>query len=302
MPRISDNRNFGNIKEQQMITTVSINFRIDDEGILPVLVEVVDYLEKKGRKVYLPDHELIQDHPLSRLITDRGKCVNESDLVIVIGGDGTFLLTAREFAGTGTPIFGINRGRLGFLTEFNPHEYLAYLEETLEGRCQISKRIVMEAQIIRSGTISGSTSFINDAVISKGSFSRPIQISLSVDGSFITSYSGDGLIVSTATGSTAYSLSAGGPIVTPSVHDYLMTPVCPHTLGLRPMVLADTSVLEARVRSSFQNLLLTIDGQEAMTMGEEDIIRFQKIDQCIRLVSHPEKSYHDILREKFGWG
>jgi NAD+ kinase len=298
----SDNKNVEDRKEKPMITTVSINFRVDDEGILPVLVEVVDFLEKKGRNVYLPDHDLIKDHNLSRLITDRKKCVQESDLIIVIGGDGTFLRTAREFAGTGTPVFGINRGRLGFLTEFNPDEYLPYLEETLEDRYQVSKRIVMEAQIIRNGAMTGSTSFINDAVISKGSFSRPIQIFLSVDGTFMTSYSGDGLIISTATGSTAYSLSAGGPIITPSVHDYLMTPVCPHTLGLRPMVLADTSVLEARVRSSFQNLLLTIDGQEAMTMGEDDIIRFQKTDRCIRLVSHPEKSYQDILREKFGWG
>lgn len=285
------------------IQSVSINFRHDDENSLFLLKEIIAYIKAKKSRIMLPDYRILSQTDLSSYITAYDEYINTADLIIVVGGDGTFLRTAREFVETGKPIFGINRGRLGFLTEFGPDEYLLYLEEIFNNNYKTAERTLLQATPVRKGENGKTLHFLNDVVISKGSFSRAIRIELEIDGNYLNAFSGDGLIVSTPTGSTAYSLSAGGPVIAPSAKDvYIVNPVCPHTLAMRSMIVPSSSVVRARIFSEFNNLLLTIDGQEAIRIDGEDEVLFHKSDKTIQLITHPGKNFYAILREKLGWG
>jgi len=286
-----------------MIRTVSINFRPDDERSIPLLRQLISFLEKKKIRVLLPEYDIIKKEPCYRLAVPTDQFVNQAELIIVIGGDGTVLRTARLFCGTGKPMFGINRGRLGFLTEFNPDEYQTYLDRALEGKLSMVERLVLEAALYRNGREILSHCFLNDAVIHKGSFARPIRLEMEIDGNFLSSYTGDGLIISTPTGSTAYSLSAGGPIITPTESTiFLLIPICPHSLAMRPMIIPAVSEFRARVMSEYKNLLLTIDGQEVIEINGKDEVLIRQSNKNIKLIPHPEKNYYAILREKLGWG
>jgi len=288
---------------QEMIQTASINFRPDDESSMPLLANLIEFLEKNHIRVHLPEYDIIRGEAFYRLAVPRDQFVNGADLIIVIGGDGTFLRTARLFCGTGKPIFGINRGRLGFLTEFSPVEYPVYLEQVLQGRYATVERLVLEVALHRDGKEITSQCFLNDAVLHKGSFSRPIRLELEIDGNFFSSYTGDGLIISTPTGSTAYALSAGGPIITPTeARILLLSPICPHSLAMRPLIIPASSDFRARIASDYKNLLLTIDGQEVIGIDGKDEILIRQSHKNINLITHPEKNYFAILREKLGWG
>jgi NAD+ kinase len=224
-------------------------------------------------------------------------------MALSVGGDGTFLRTAKLFIDKDIPILGINHGRLGFLTEFSKSEFLHYLPEILKGNLKVTQRAVMTASHIRDNIGTSQSYFINDGVLSKGAFSRAIKLELELNDELISSYYGDGLIVSTATGSTAYSLSAGGPIIFPDNADvYLLNPVCPHSLGTRPIILPAASRLKARMISDAENLLLTLDGQEAIEVQAGDTILFELSDKCVNMVHHPQKSFYNILKEKLNWG
>ncbi len=282
---------------------ISVAVRPMDKSIVHTLDELLFFLKERGKKVMLSEGSALIGESYGELVVDDENFVGESDLVIVIGGDGTFLRTARLFIGTGKPIFGINRGRLGFLTEFNPDEYTGFLDKVLEGNYQVSNRTAIEAVHIHNGNENMTASFLNDAVISKGAFSRPLLVELEINGDFINSFSGDGLIISTPTGSTAYSLSAGGPLINPEVQDvYLFNPICPHTLSMRPIIIPATSVLKTRILSDMENLLLTIDGQEAIRIDGGDEIVFRQTEKTIQVITHPERKFYSILQEKFGWG
>ncbi len=282
-----------------MIKKISINLRYNDINSIPLLKELIQFLEGFNKTIRLPDYDILRNDHFSSYIVETDCFVNNTDLIIAIGGDGTFLRTARLFIENEKPIFGINRGRLGFLTEFNPDEYKLYLEKVIHGEFETVDRIALKATHNDSTVLY----FLNDAVISKGAFSRAIRIKIDIDGEFLSTYSGDGLIVSTSTGSTAYSLSAGGPIISPSASQvYLITPICPHTLANRPMVLPIEKKLSAQVVSEIENLMLTIDGQEAVSINGGDIIEFANAYKIIKLITHPEKNYYKILREKLAWG
>jgi len=286
-----------------MIKAVSINFRPDDNKSLPFISDLVDFLKIKGIKILMPEYEILKSTHFSQYIAKSDDFIKKTDLVIVIGGDGTFLRTARIFAESGKPIFGINRGTLGFLTEFGPDEYMEFLSEILKGDFKTAERSGFEAVLLRDDEELNHLDFFNDAVLSKGAFSRAIRLELEIDGQYLNSYSGDGLIVATPTGSTAYSLSAGGPIVIPSTSRvFLLSPVCPHSLSMRPMVVPDASVVKARIVSDFKNLLLTIDGQEAIHIKGGDEIIFRNSGKKTLLIPHPDKNFYTILREKLGWG
>lgn len=286
-----------------MIKAVSVNIRPDDRGAIPFLRVLVGFLEGKGAEVFLPDYPLIRGENLSRNVVSPYQYISSPDLVVVMGGDGTLLRTARLFADSNKPIFGVNRGRLGFLTEFSPEEALRELEEILKGNYEKTERTMLEAVHSRGGAAIERMVFLNDAVISKGAFSRPIWLNLEVEGEFLASYSGDGLIIATATGSTAYSLSAGGPIIIPDVENvYIINPICPHTLAMRPILLSTTMTLRVRIESEFENLLLTIDGQEAIRIEGGDEMVFRGSNKKIYLINHPQRKFCDILREKLGWG
>lgn len=287
-----------------MLKNVFINLRPDDRMSIPFLFELIDFLKANKISVLLPELPLLREEKLSKYIVSDSdnKYFDQIDLIIVIGGDGTFLRTARKFIEIEKPIFGLNKGRLGFLTEFYPREYKKYLTEIINGDYQTVDRMTLRVTHSKN-EIKTTHYFINDAVLSKGALSRPIEIELHIDGSHLNTYSGDGLIISTPTGSTAYSLSAGGPVITPSTTDaFLMTPVCPHTLAMRPMILPDKSELKARIRSTMKNIFLTIDGQEAVRIEGGDEMIFNKSDKKLKVIPHPEKTYYEILREKLSWG
>lgn len=286
-----------------MIQTASINFRPDDDSSIPLLNNLIEFLQHKHINILLPEYDIIRDEPIYRFAVPRERFVQGADLVIVIGGDGTFLRTARLFCDTGQPIFGINRGRLGFLTEFSPLEYPAHLDNVLQGHYSVAERLVLEVALRRNGDEIVKQCFLNDAVLHKGSFSRPIRVEIEIDGNFFNSYTGDGLIISTPTGSTAYALSAGGPIITPTEAEiFLLNPICPHSLAMRPMIIPASSDFRARIASDYKNLLLTIDGQEVIGIDGKDEVLIRQSNKNIKLITHPEKNYYAILREKLGWG
>lgn len=285
-----------------MIKAISINFRPDDEESLSIIKNICLISEKKKIRVMLPDYLPLKGSGLEKFISDKDEYINNPDLIVSIGGDGTFLRSARMFINSGSPIFGINRGRLGFMTEFNPDEYERHFENIINGEYTIAEKTVMEV-IHNNNSDNESSYFINDAVLSKGAFSRAIVTELYIDNIFFNRFSGDGLIISTATGSTAYSLSAGGPIISPSANGVcIINPVCPHSLATRPVVVPSRSSIRAAILSDVKNLLLTIDGQEAIEFSCGDEILFREADKKMKLIVHPEKDFYHILREKLNWG
>ena len=288
-------------KPGKMIKKVFINIQPQDKKSFPLLRELLLFLDSQEIEILLPDYDLLRISPWKKRIASLSKC-KQADLVIVLGGDGTFIRTARFFAGKDKLIFGINRGKLGFLTEFSPQEYLKYLKKVIKGEYQAVDRFFLKVEHYRKNKKINEKYFFNDAVISKGSFSRLIKIELNLNNEFLNSFSGDGLIISTATGSTAYSLSAGGPIIAPNTENiFLLNPICPHSLAMRPMIIPGTSILKAKIFSEAKNLLLTIDGQEGLKIKEEDEIFISSTDKKIKLITHPQKNFYTILKEKLDW-
>jgi len=227
---------------------------------------------------------------------------HESDLLLVLGGDGTLLAAAREAAPRGIPVLPINLGSLGFLTSFTLDELYPALEGTIAGELSASERMMLRASLVREGESVESQLVLNEAVITKGALARMIEIQLSIDEDFVCRYRADGLIVATPTGSTAYSLSAGGPIVHPEVESIIVTPICPHTLSDRPLVVANTSKVEMKLRGTAESVYLTLDGQKGVLMESEDHVMISRAEERLKLIQPHRKSYFDILRRKLKWG
>ncbi|MCU0821838.1 MAG: NAD(+)/NADH kinase [Spirochaetes bacterium] len=286
-----------------MIKHVSLVIKPNNPESVQYVKRLAAFLEGRGIKPLLLDAKLCDDENLSHCITGNDDFLNLPDLIIVVGGDGTLLKTARLFAGRNIPILGINTGMLGFLTEFSPDEAFRHLESIINGKYDITDRAMLEITYIDSGAGIIKKTFLNDAVISRGTISHLITIHIEIDGRHLSSFSGDGIIIATATGSTGYSLSAGGPIITPTIKNaYIIIPICPHTLTIRPLIIPSTSVLKVKTVSKFDNLVLSIDGQETTEIKSEDEILFSGTEKNIHLIAHPEHNFYDILRQKFGWG
>ena len=227
------------------------------------------------------------------------------DLAIVLGGDGTLLATAGRIARAGAriPILAINFGSLGFLTETTRPELDESLEAALAGAMTIEERIMLHASIERGGAVRHEAPVVNDVAVTRGAPSRMSALSVSVDDQFVARFKADGLIVATATGSTAYSLSAGGPIVHPGVAAMLLTPIAPHTLTNRPVVIPATSVLTVQPLSEEggADIYVTIDGQSAFPLTREDLVRVRRSDIPLRLIRPTTRSYFEVLRQKLKW-
>lgn len=225
------------------------------------------------------------------------------DLVIVLGGDGTLLAMAARIAAAGReiPILGVNFGSLGFLTEIRIDELYNSLEQVLDGTADFDERAVLVADAHRDGECFDSRTVLNDVVFTKGALSRMIELSVSVSGGFVTRVKADGLIVASATGSTAYNLSAGGPIVHPAVDALVLTPIAPHTLTHRPIVIPGGSVVEVTPQID-EDTFVTFDGQSGYPLKPGDIVRVRKSERSLRLVKAPARSYFELLREKLKWG
>ena len=220
------------------------------------------------------------------------------DLVVVLGGDGTFLSVAHAAARADVPVMGVNLGSLGFLTEIPLAEMTLALDAVLSGRTDI-----ISPRMMLSTTFRGKTELtLNDIVFNKAAKARMIHYVLSVNGLEIAALRADGLVVATPTGSTAYSLSAGGPILQPSVPAILLTPICPHTLSFRPTVVSSDSVIRIEVRTPGEEVYLTLDGQRGGEMDSEGIVEIRKADHVLRLVTSPQRRYFGLLQEKLRWG
>lgn len=282
---------------------VSIITKPNNPESINYIKKLVDFFNEREIKILLSNDFDYTDEALSDYIVDPDDFLELPDLIIVIGGDGTLLKTARMFCCKNIPILGINTGMLGFLTEFSPDEALFYLDSIIKGNYETTERAMLEASFRQGESESINKPFLNDAVISRGSISHLITIHLEIDGKHLSSFSGDGIIIATATGSTGYSLSAGGPIITPTIKNaYILIPICPHTLTIRPLIIPSSSVLRVKTVSKFDNLLLTIDGQETINIKSNDNIMFSETDKNIHLIAHPEHNFYDILRKKLGWG
>lgn len=229
------------------------------------------------------------------------------DLVILFGGDGTFLHTARHFTGSKIPLLGINLGRLGFLTEIETGKVEETLERLVKGEYQVEKRLVLKTEIERdSAQNAGGTAkslAVNDVVVNRGASAHMIRVKLFINEEIVNSYRADGIIISTPTGSTAYSLSAGGPIINPRVRAILITPICPHTLHVRPMVISEEESLQVVVSGDKDDRMkLTADGNFNYDLYDGDCIRVAAAAEGIHLVKFPERTFYSILHEKMSGG
>jgi NAD+ kinase len=232
----------------------------------------------------------------------RTEVAEQSQLLLVLGGDGTLLAAARVAAPLGIPILPINMGSLGFLTSFKIEEMYPALEQVLAGRFSCSERVMLDVELHRDAEIIEHQVVVNEAVLNKGALARMIDLQLTIDGDFVCRYRADGLIVATPTGSTAYSLSAGGPIVHPAVESWIITPICPHTLSDRPVVVRDSSSIEVHLSGDTESVFLTLDGQTGIPMQAADIVRMRRAAERLRLIQPAQKSYFEILRNKLKWG
>jgi len=223
------------------------------------------------------------------------------DLLLVLGGDGTLLSMARLVGDLGVPILGVNLGGLGFLTAQTKEELFPALEAFLAGGLVIEERVMLAAQVWRQGERLSEYAALNDVVITKSAMSRIINLAVSVDGQFATAYRADGLIISTPTGSTAYCLSAGGPIVFPTMPAIVLTPICSHTLTNRPIVLPADQRIEVTLQSD-QDVMLTLDGQVGFALKEADVVAISQATARIRLLRFPQKHFFSVLRTKLKWG
>jgi len=223
------------------------------------------------------------------------------DLLIVLGGDGTLLSMARAVGDLGVPMLGVNLGGLGFLTATTLDEMVPALETVLAGGMDVEERMMLAARLLRGGQTVSEHIALNDVVITKSAMSRIIELAVSVDGRHATSYRADGLIVSTPTGSTAYNLSVGGPILFPTLDAVVLTPIAPHTLSNRPIVLPGPQRIDVTLRGD-QDVMLTMDGQVGVHLRERDVVQIEKAAARIRLLRFPQKDFFSVLRTKLKWG
>ncbi len=232
---------------------------------------------------------------------DEYELARRSDLLVVMGGDGTILRMAHRVQDQLRPIFGINIGSLGFLTCLGPQEVSRAVDSILTSDFQLSHRHLLRVEIIGPDGHASTYHALNDVVMTGGAPSKLVRIHVEIDGETLTDYNADGLIIATPTGSTAYSLSAGGPILLPDSGVTIITPICPHVLTNRTVVVSDESCLEARMVVSEQQIFVTIDGQESVEMGAADVIRVTKSERVLPLAMLPERPFTEVIRQKLKW-
>jgi NAD+ kinase len=233
---------------------------------------------------------------------ERGKLAAASDLIVVFGGDGTMLRAARAVCGHDIPILGINIGGLGYLTEVNLNEMTDAMEHILKSDFRTEQRMMLDIAITRRGDQAGEGTVLNEVVINRDNLSRIVELETAVNGRHLATFKADGLIIATPTGSTAYSLSAGGPIIFPEQNAMILNPICAHTLTNRPVVLPEDVTVQVVLWTKEQGATLTLDGQVSYTLASGDTISVRKSSYVTTLVASPHRDYLEILRTKLGWG
>jgi NAD+ kinase len=270
------------------------------------ICSLIDWMDKHGiTLIGGPEVEDIRSEMLPGCnfeILSHEDLASSVDMIIVLGGDGTMIATARMLKDREIPVLGINYGRLGYLAEFRVEEMIPALEAILAGNYRLDRRVMFAAELFRGTERLGRNRVLNDVVISKSALARIIEIEMLLNKQFVNSFRADGLIISTPTGSTAYNLSAGGPIVYPSMNAVIVTPICPHTLSNRPIVLPDNMDIELRLNTPKEEVALTLDGQVGFPLEEGDRVLVNKANTMFNLVQPTNRNYFDVLRDKLRWG
>ena len=226
----------------------------------------------------------------------------ETQCIVVMGGDGTLLSVARRYGQQGVPILGVNVGGLGFLTEVSLDELHPTLEQVLAGRYEVEERMMLRSTIFRRDRVFWEETVLNDAVINKGALARIVELTTWIDGEYLTTYRADGLIIATPTGSTAYTMSAGGPIVYPTLRHVILLPICPHTLNNRPIILPETVTVSVTLDKKAEDVYLTVDGQVGAALEAGDRVEVECASHHLKLIKSPRRSHFETLRAKLGWG
>lgn len=265
------------------------------------LTDLADFLRQRGYVVLIAHNTAnllgIGDHATAGLI----EIGERADLVIVLGGDGTILSIARALAGYTVPLLGVNQGRLGFLTDVSQDRMFDTLAEVLDGEFEEEDRLLLDTSIVRQEKTIFSACALNDVVVSKGASGRVIEFGVRIDGEFVYSQRSDGLVIATPTGSTAYALSAGGPILHPSLEAFVLVPICAHTLTARPIVVNSQAVVELELTHA-DDARVHFDGQRHCDIRMGDLVRITRAPSPVRLLHPRHYSYYRTLREKLYWG
>ena len=280
----------GNLDKPGLIDAVeALTGKLDNAGMEYVIEDgIVPLLGERSRRLK------------AGTIGSREDCVRTADTLVAFGGDGTMLAAARLVGAHGTPILGVNLGKLGFLAEVAPGDMLEAVDEVIAGKVIIEKRLVLQA--IVSQPASKVMFGLNDVVIDKSRSSRLIEVEVYINDAFAVNYRADGLIISTPTGSTAYALSSGGPIVVPTSNVIGITPISPHTLSGRPLIIPDTDTIRITTKAHMEEVLLSVDGQEEAILKPPVEVRIKRALHTVNLVKRMDGTYYDVLRAKLLWG
>jgi NAD+ kinase len=282
-------------------THIGLIGKSEDSNVSTTLRALTGYLEQREVEILLDGTlaDILPDSP--HAVVDRDTLASSCDLVIVVGGDGTLLNAARSLSEPGVAVLGVNLGRLGFLVDVSPEDMPAQLDKILSGQFSEEQRTLLHMTVIRDGEIISQSSALNDIVVHKKNIARMIELDTYIDGHFLNTNRSDGLIVSTPTGSTAYALSGGGPILHPRLEAITLVPICPHTLSNRPIVIDDDSVIEIIIHTGTPEATVSCDGQVDQSLEADDLITVRKHNHALRLLHPPGHDYFAVLREKLRW-
>ena len=283
-----------------VIKKIGIIANVEKEKSRECGIQLRDWALKRGIEVFFEEGIAGKIGAGSGL--DRRTLASQVDLLIVLGGDGTILRTVRFVSEYDIPIVGINLGEFGYLTEVNLNEMYSALDLIVQGQYQTEKRMMLDVTIKMEEETIRQQSILNDIVITRGNLSRILNLETTVNGGYLTTFRADGIIISTPTGSTAYNLSAGGPIVFPEQDSFVVNPICPFTLTNRPIIIPDNAEIKVILWTKGRGATLTLDGQLSYTMKSGDSIFIKKSLYVTNLVSSPHRDYMEILRTKLGWG
>jgi NAD+ kinase len=288
------------------ITRVGVVVKPHQQDALKTICQLVEWLNARGIKLIggpEVERERVEHETGCAIETVESERLAQSvDLMVVLGGDGTMIATARMLGDAEVPVLGINYGSLGYLAEFRMEEMFPALESILEGDYRLDPRVMLSAEVFRENDRMMHTRVLNDVVINKSALARIIEIEAKLNSQFVNSFRADGLIVSTPTGSTAYNLSAGGPVIYPSMNAVVITPICPFTLSNRPIVVPDDDLIELRLLTPDEDVALTLDGQVGFPLEVNDRVLIRKSRTTFNLVQPANRNYFDVLRDKLRWG
>ncbi|MCD6139106.1 MAG: NAD(+)/NADH kinase [Deltaproteobacteria bacterium] len=259
------------------------------------------WLQKRGVRVFIRENIPAPITSRDSLVGNLPKAPPDLSCIVVLGGDGTFISAVRWVQDTGIPMLGVNLGAFGFLTDATVQNVFPIMEKVIKDDFETEERILLLARVLRDGKEVACQTAINDVVVNKEALARLAHIHTYINDDYLTTFGADGLIVATPTGSTAYSLSAGGPIVYPSLQTIILTPICPFTLTNRPLILPDTATIKIKIDKRDSNIFLTLDGQVGLHVTHQDIITVEKAAHTIRMIKVPGQSYYDVLKEKLRW-